>query len=169
MPPPLATLPTFPDLPHHWKPADGRAVLAAVEASGLTPTEFARATGVDVRRIWRWRERFQTERPRGARSRPARSGPIRLVELVAHAPSPVQPAAQAAELAAPAAELPASLPVADVPVPEPAPVSRAPTEGRTPPPPDALTCPTIDVTTPRGWQLRVPGVLLGDLVRALSC
>jgi hypothetical protein len=147
-------LPSFADLPHRWKRADALAVLAAVDASGLSPTDFAHATGVDVRRIWRWRERLQAERPpRPARSRPAPSGPIRLVELVAHTSSAVQPVATSAAPANPLVERVASLPIAAVPDPPMLPV-----------PP----CPLIDVTAPGGWQLRVPGALLAALVHALS-
>ncbi len=152
--------PSFAELPHRWKRADAHAVLAAVDASGLSPTDFAHATGVDVRRIWRWRERLHAERPpRPTRSRRASSGPIRLVELVTPTSSAVQPVAASPPSAIPLVERVASVPVAAVPDPPMLPVPTGSLAER---------LPAIDVTAPGGWQLRVPGALLADLVHALS-
>ena len=167
-PPTFPTLPSFSDLPPRWKRADGRAVLAAVEASGLSPTEFARATGLDVRRIFRCRAQLRPPRPRRpARSQPTPSGPIRLVELVAH-PAPAVPAAVAPVQATIAAvELGACVPVEAMPRPPELPVPAAPlAENHAPL--AVPTQPVIEVMTPGGWQLRVPGTLLADLVHALS-
>ncbi len=141
-------------------------MIAAVEASGLSPTEFARATGVDVRRIWRWRERLVSGPRRPARSQPTPAGPIRLVELVAH-PLPAVPTVVAPRPGTIAAvELGACVPVEAIPQPPEPPVRAAPlTEVQAP---LDVPAPVIEVTTPAGWQLRVPGVLLADLVHALS-
>lgn len=165
-PPTFPTLPSFADLPDRWRPAHGRAVLAAVEASGLSPTEFAHATGVDVRRIFRWRARLHL-RPvqRPARRQPVAAAPIRLVELVAHPSPAVLPVAHAhlVEPALPAVEAAEPVAVAAIPEPPVVPVPAASlAEIQVP------ICPVIDVTTPSGWQLRVPSVLLADLVHALS-
>ncbi len=187
-PPPLAPIPTFPalpsfaDLPHRWRRADARSVLAAVDASGLSPTEFAHATGVDLRRIFRWRERLQGPRAhRPSRSQAAPSGPIRLVELVTPlasaaptvimSPQPAVPIVVApAQPPIPAIEREASLPVAAVPDPPVLAVADAVIASVAPSGPAAVLppAPVIDVTTPGGWQLRVPGVLLAELVHALS-
>lgn len=62
-------LPLVADLPLRCGPKEAGAVLAALEASGLTPAEFSRRTGIQVQRLRRWRAR---ERPEA----------VRLVEVV---------------------------------------------------------------------------------------
>jgi hypothetical protein len=41
-----------------WGIAEGRAALAAMAASGLSPDAFARREGLQVQRLRRWRERL---------------------------------------------------------------------------------------------------------------
>ena len=101
-----AGLPSVDDLPLRWSPADAETVLAALDRSGLTQTEFSRRTGIQVQRLRRWR------------AREPGAGVVRLVEMVARA--------------APSGE------------------------------------PSVEVVSPGGWRLLVPGALLGELVDALS-
>lgn len=126
---PAVTLPTFDHLPARWSPSDMRAVLAALDASGLRPFEFARRTGLDPRRIWRARRSVE------ARRSSAQAG-VALVELVIRGTSRVGPAVLVSDA--------------------------APTER-----PFAPSL-VVEVTTPTGWALRVPGELLAGLVQALS-
>ena len=119
------TLPTFNHLSARWTPSDAEAVLAALDASGLRPFEFARRTGLDPQRVWRaCRNREESRRS---------SGPvgIELVELVVRETPQVQvgPAVPVRSVACSA---------------------------------------VVEVTTPTGWALRVPGELLAELVQALS-
>ena len=58
-----------------WTAEQARRELQAFEASGLSLAAFARERGIDVKRLYRWRDRFRQERPADA--------PVRLVELVA--------------------------------------------------------------------------------------
>src|ERR1051325_2563080 len=47
-----------------WQAADGRAMLAALAASGQTPSAFARAKGFPPYRVSYWRAKFtETESP----------------------------------------------------------------------------------------------------------
>ena len=68
-----ARVPTLTDLPRRWTAADAARVFSALERSGLTDTEFARRSGIQPQRLRRWRR--------------ART-PVRLVEVVARAPTP---------------------------------------------------------------------------------
>lgn len=49
----------------YWSEADGRAALAAFEASGLTRAAFRRETGISIQRLKWWRRRL------GATAEPA--------------------------------------------------------------------------------------------------
>lgn len=115
-----APVPNFAHLSHRWTEGDARLVLAALDASGLRPCEFARRSGVHVKRLWSWRRRLGQPRS-GVRSPTPPAQAARLVELVA-APACLEPA--------------------------------------------AARC--VEVVTPTGWQIRVPGEQLSDLVHALS-
>jgi len=42
----------------YWSEVDGRAALAAFEASGLTRTAFRRETGISTQRLKWWRQRL---------------------------------------------------------------------------------------------------------------
>jgi hypothetical protein len=69
----------------YWSEADGRAALAAFEASGLTRAAFRRETGISTQRLKWWRRRL------GATAEPA--GKIEFV------PVELEPRAIAADLA----------------------------------------------------------------------
>jgi transposase-like protein len=45
----------LPSLKRRWTPEDARAVLAELEASGLSLREFAEREGLDRQRLYRWR------------------------------------------------------------------------------------------------------------------
>jgi hypothetical protein len=144
MPTPPVTLPNFDHLSPRWTPSEARAVLAALDASGLRAFEFARRTGLEPRRVWRAR------RNAGAQRETSACGGVQLVELVPRAQPPRRK------------EVLDSGPDLD-PIKKPSiPSVRSPTDTHDSPPP------VIEVTTPTGWQLRVPGVLLVGLVQALS-
>jgi transposase-like protein len=53
-----------------WSPAEGRAALAALSASGLSTSAFAAREGLDVQRLRSWSRRLapaaHKERPRSA-------------------------------------------------------------------------------------------------------
>ena len=162
---PPATLPSFDHLPVRWSPSDARAVLAALDASGLRPFEFARRTGLDPRRIWRARRGVGASGPSAQAG-----GGVRLVELVPRAHTSAEPQAS---LVRPA--LGGMAPHTDVIVPSPgaAGVAVAPTVATLPGVVSAADRPivlssVVEVTTPTGGQLRVPGELLAGLVQALS-
>lgn len=42
-----------------WSAEDARAVLAELEGSGLSADEFAARTGLDPKRLYRWRRRLR--------------------------------------------------------------------------------------------------------------
>lgn len=86
--PPNVRLPNFDHLPVCWTASDARVVLAALDASGLRPFEFARGTGLDPRRIWRARRSAAAVAKRTA---VGNGGSVRLVELVASVQSPAKP------------------------------------------------------------------------------
>ena len=50
-----------------WTIIDARDALAAWEASGRSLSEFARRTGLEVKRLYRWRERLAADRSRRIR------------------------------------------------------------------------------------------------------
>ena len=76
-------LPSVDDLPLRCRPEDAAAVLAALDASGLTPTEFSRRTGIHVQRLRRWRARERPEAVRLIEVVPrASSEPAELVEVL---------------------------------------------------------------------------------------
>ena len=72
---------SFAHLSHRWTEGDARWVLAALDASGLRPCEFARRSGVHVKRLWSWRRRLGQPRS-GVRSPTPPAEAARLVELV---------------------------------------------------------------------------------------
>ncbi len=49
-----------------WKPADAEAVLAALDASGLTLSAFAVREGLDPQRLTRWRRQLESSASRKA-------------------------------------------------------------------------------------------------------
>lgn len=63
-------LPTANSLPLRWTDDDARVVLDALDASGLSASDFSRRTGIQLQRIRRWRSVL---------GGPA---PMRLVEVV---------------------------------------------------------------------------------------
>lgn len=162
---PPVNLPSFDHLPARWSPADARLVLAALDASGLRPFEFARQTGLDPRRIWRAR---RTNESSDASTQTG--GAIRLVELVARAKPRVGSMAREGTVA------PVEMaPPADAIVPSPGMVAAVVTPPILVVPGVESTAecspahsPVVEVTTPTGWQLRVPGELLAGLVQALA-
>lgn len=44
-----------------WTPEEARAALAKQEASGLSPSDFAKREGMEVQRLYRWRRRLAKE------------------------------------------------------------------------------------------------------------
>src|ERR1700755_1265415 len=54
-----------------WQPADGQAMLAALAASGQTPSAFARAHGFGSYRVSYWRARLEEPEGPSMRSTPA--------------------------------------------------------------------------------------------------
>lgn len=50
----------------YWREADGRVVVAALAASGLSAPEFAARHGVDERRVSRWQRRLVSAVETGA-------------------------------------------------------------------------------------------------------
>jgi transposase-like protein len=63
---------TPPQDRERWHQADGEAMVAALRASGETPSEFALRHGVQEARVQRWVKRVERV---GRRSRPAASVP----------------------------------------------------------------------------------------------
>ena len=70
--------------------SDARACIAAQAASGLSPAEWARAHGIDGRSLRAWTNNLQREAKPKKHARPGQS-PVRLVELVPHAPAAANP------------------------------------------------------------------------------
>jgi hypothetical protein len=66
---------------------DAQLVLTALDASGLRPSEFARRSGVHVKRLWNWRRRLGQPRS-GVRSLTPPAEAARIVELVPDPPNP---------------------------------------------------------------------------------
>lgn len=56
-----------------WSVADARAVLAAHDASKLSPSAFAAREGFDVQRLHRWRRRLAVVRAPGVKATPAKA------------------------------------------------------------------------------------------------
>jgi hypothetical protein len=61
-----------------WSATEARAVVAAMEASGLSPQAFAAREGLQVQRLWRWRGRVGSEAA-------SKAGVAAFVELGQHA------------------------------------------------------------------------------------
>jgi hypothetical protein len=57
-----------------WQTEDGRAILAALAASGQTPSAFARAKGFPPYRISYWRAKLAAPDRQGPHVRPGSSG-----------------------------------------------------------------------------------------------
>lgn len=49
-----------------WTPEEARATLAKQEESGLSPSAFAKQEGLEVQRLYRWRQRLAKEAGRRA-------------------------------------------------------------------------------------------------------
>lgn len=64
-----------------WSPGEARAVLVALERSGLPVTRFAARHGLGPERLYRWQGRL-------ARTRPSSSRPPRFTEVAVAVPSP---------------------------------------------------------------------------------
>lgn len=71
----------------HWTIAEARSVIAALAASGLSLTAFARREGVHTERLRRWRHRLTADdRRRTPRAAPAPE----LIEIRPRRPEPVE-------------------------------------------------------------------------------
>jgi transposase-like protein len=68
-----------------WTIADARAALAALTASGLSPSAFARREGLSAERLYRWRRQLAELEPRAVPAaelieiRPRRAEPVEIV------------------------------------------------------------------------------------------
>lgn len=69
-----------------WTLADARAALAALGASGLSTSAFARREGIDVQRLYRWRRQLAEEHRGPAVFAPAPE----LIEIRARRAEPVE-------------------------------------------------------------------------------
>jgi transposase-like protein len=59
-PVPKSRVPVSYSTPRRWTDADARAVLAAMDASGLSVAAFAGREGLDPQRLYFWRRRLET-------------------------------------------------------------------------------------------------------------
>ena len=68
-----------------WTAAHARAALSALARSGLSPAAFAARRGLDVNRLYRWRERLG---PSGGSPHAAPTPAF--IEFPSHAPEPIE-------------------------------------------------------------------------------
>jgi len=70
-----------------WTAAHARAALSALARSGLSPAAFAARRGLDVNRLYRWRERLGAS---GGSPHAAPAPAPAFIELPSHTPEPIE-------------------------------------------------------------------------------